>query len=72
MNVQFTMKPSWVQRPNPVDRINRKPEHQIFDHRTEKTHNHTIANVMMYFEYISEKGVEIPHVCTSACTSAHP
>ena len=22
-----------------------------------------VANVAMYFEYISEKGVEIPHVC---------
>ena len=26
----------------------------------------SVANVAMYFEYISEKGVEIPHVCTSA------
>ena len=26
----------------------------------------SVTNIAMYFEYISEKGVEIPHVCTSA------
>ena len=29
-------------------------------------YNNVVANVAMYFEYISEKGIEIPHVCISA------
>ena len=40
--------------PNPDDRINRKKEDQIFDHKTEKAHDHLTCNITNMYSVLHD------------------
>ena len=63
VQVLIEMDTSWVQKPNPEDRINRKPEDQKTDQRTKNAKNHKTQKmnsaalnlIYFYFEVILGK-----------------